>query len=284
MRKVLAFILALSALCSCKAVSSLIHDDEVVARVGGEKLYLSEVLGYVPEFASPEDSAKFVGQYINSWATELLYQQAAAEVLSKEEMDLERELEDYRRSLVKYRYEQRVIGEKLDTVITDEQISEYYGSHPDAFMLERPILKVRLVNILKDSPFREAVEDALAEEDGIALIQADTVLRSAAIRLLDLSDVWTDAIVLSKEFGTDYGTMLGHLSGRRIVFEPQDRGDATIAQVVDIRHFGNAPLEYCTDRIRELILSARKRDLLLSLEQDLLEKARENRQFVIYEK
>lgn len=284
MRKVLAFMLALSALCSCKAVSSLIHDDEVVARVGGEKLYLSEVLGYVPEFASSEDSAKYVSQYINSWATELLYQQAASQILSKDEMDLSRELEDYRRSLIKYRYEQRVIGERLDTVITQEQIQEYYDSHPDAFLLERPILKVRLVSILKDSPFRDAVEKALAEEDGIALIQSDTVLRSAAIRLLDLSDVWTDAIVLSKEFGTDYGTMLGHLSGRRIVYEPSDRGDAVIAQVVDIRHFGNAPLEHCTDRIRELILSARKRDLLLGLEQDLLKDALENRQFVIYQK
>ena len=284
MRKTAALILALLALCSCRAVSSLIHDDEVVARAGGEKLYLSEVLDYIPEFATSEDSAKYVSRYINSWATDILFQQAASEALSKEEADLDKEIEDYRRSLLRYRYEQKVIAERLDTTITADQIREYYDSHPDAFLLERPILKVRLVSILKDSPFRDAVEKELPREDGLAVIRADTVLRSAAIRIVDLSDTWTDAIVLAKEFGTDYGTMLGHLSGRTIVYEPEDRGDATIAYVVDIKHFGAAPPEHCTDRIRELILSARKRELLLSLEQDLLEDALENRQFVIYRK
>ena len=43
-----------------------------------------------------------------------------------------------------------------------------------------------------------------------------------------------------------------------------------------------APEEYVTERIRDLILSARKHELETGLEQDLLEDARKNNKFVIY--
>ena len=42
MRKLLTYLLPL-LLCSCTAISSLVHDDQVVARVGEHKLYKSEL-------------------------------------------------------------------------------------------------------------------------------------------------------------------------------------------------------------------------------------------------
>ena len=44
-----------------------------------------------------------------------------------------------------------------------------------------------------------------------------------------------------------------------------------------------APLEYCQERIREILLSARKHDLEESLEKNLMEDALRNNKFVIYE-
>jgi hypothetical protein len=43
-----------------------------------------------------------------------------------------------------------------------------------------------------------------------------------------------------------------------------------------------APLEYSAPAIRDIIISARKQALISTLEQDLLNDARENGQFVIY--
>ena len=50
----------------------------------------------------------------------------------------------------------------------------------------------------------------------------------------------------------------------------------------DIEKYGVAPLESCRDRIRDYILSGRKRDLINGLEQELLEDAVDRKQFVIY--
>lgn len=283
MRRFFAFVLTLAALCSCNAVQSLIHDGEVVARVGSEKLYRSDVDAVVPDFASPEDSVALAHQYINSWATQVLFMQVAADSLSAADADVSEELEAYRRSLMRYRYEQHYVRAHLDTLVTDEQIRAWYDTHASSFVLERPLLKVRFVDVMKDSPSRDVLRKALADDDASQMIQGDTVLRSAAIRYVDLSDSWTDAMVLAKEFGTDYLTMLGHQSGSYITFSPEGRDDEMIAYITDMVRYGVAPLESCTSRIRDYILSGRKRELLAGLEQELLQKALDNNNFVMYQ-
>ena len=279
MKKFLPIAIVLAALCSCTTISSLMHDDQVVAKVGKHKLYRSELEKYVPEFASPEDSANLAMQYINTWATEILYVQVATEQLSKQEMDLTPELEDYRRSLLKYRYEQRYVNDRLDTLITDRQIQEYYESHKSDFELPRPILKVRFVDVMKDSPMKNDILELMSSDD---VAGADSLAHSVALRYFDKSDSWTDAIVLAKEFGTDYETMLSHLDDSFIKFEPAGRPDLLAAYVCDIRESGVAPVEYCRNNIRDYILSSRKHELLSSLERDLLTNAISRKHFVIY--
>ena len=43
-----------------------------------------------------------------------------------------------------------------------------------------------------------------------------------------------------------------------------------------------APLEYCQEDIKNVIISSRRQNILMSLEQDLLKDARENGDFIIY--
>ncbi len=282
MRKLTALILAIICMNACNTISSIIHDDEVVARVGQEKLYLSQVEQYIPEFVSAEDSLKLVRQYINSWATEILYQQVAQEQLSEAEMDVTAELEDYRKSLLKFRYEQRYIGERLDTLVTMEQKEEYYNTHQELFQLDRPILRVRFLDIAKNSPSKEKIVKLMSSKEYEDNVQAAELASSAALKYFDSTDRWTDAIVLAREFGTDYSDMLAAMRGNIIKIEPEDRSDVLIAYVAEIRKNGVAPMEYVEDHICDYILSARKQELLTSLEQDLLDDALDHKTFVIY--
>ena len=62
-----------------------------------------------------------------------------------------------------------------------------------------------------------------------------------------------------------------------------DAGNLHLAYIVEMVPAGRtAPLEYCSERIKDIILSARKHALETSLEKDLLEDALESRKFVIY--
>ena len=70
----LALLTAVSAMAvSCRLVSSVLHDDEVVAKVGKHRLYRHELESIVPEGLSSEDSLNLVSQYIDTWASAYLF-------------------------------------------------------------------------------------------------------------------------------------------------------------------------------------------------------------------
>lgn len=277
---VLALALA-AGLQSCNLVQTIVHDDDVVAQVGSVKLYRSEMEKFIPGKLSPEDSAAFAARYINTWALDRLYMSVAEAQLSKAEMDVSEELESYRRSLIKYRYEQRYINERLDTLITDAQIERYYEEHEEDFVLPRPILKIRFVDVMKDSPNKDAILRMLASSDYDDTERLDTLAASTALKFFDSSDTWMDAAELARSFGVDYTEMLAHLSGNMIKIEPEGRGDLLAAYVCDIQRTGVAPIEYCSGRIRDIILSGRKHELVKNLERDLLANALESKEFII---
>ena len=283
MRKIFILILLPALLASCNAISSLVHDDQVVAKVGENKLYKSELERFIPNMIPAADSVRLAEQYINTWAMDLLYLDVAEKELTKAELDVSADLENFRRSLLKYRYEQRYINDRLDTLVTDDQIRQYYEAHEADFELKRPVLKVRFVDVMKDSPNKDAILKMMSSDEYDDVQRADTLARSTALRYFDSSDTWMDASELATSFGLDYQQMLSCLKGDLIKYEPEDRADVMVAYVCDIRRTGVAPYEYCTERIRDILMSARKHDLMNSLERDLLENALESKQFVIYQ-
>ena len=267
---------------SCDVASSLVHDDQPVAKVGREKLYRSEVESMIPDMISPEDSAGIAEKYIRLWAMDRLYMKVAEEQLSKSEIDVSDELESSRRSLVRYRYEQRYLNDRLDTLITDAQIREYYLANQEDFELSRPLLKLRFVDVMKDSPDKDEILRLMSSDEYDELELADSLAGKSALRYFDNSDSWMDAGELSRYFGVSVEEMLDAMDEDMIVIEPEGRGDILAAYVCDMINSGTAPLEYCSPAIRDIILSNRKHELMASLERDLLEGALDSKQLVIY--
>lgn len=277
-----AAVLLLTAAVSCEVASSLVHDDQPVAKLGKEKLYRSEVESRIPDMMSPEDSAGLAESYIRLWAMDRLYADVAEKELSKSELDVSEELESYRRSLVRYRYEQRYLNDRLDTLISDRQISDYYESHEADFVLSAPVMKVRFVDMMKDSPDRDEILALMSSDRQEDLRRADSLARTSALRYFDNSGSWMSASDLARYFGVSTEEMLGAMDEDMIIIEPEGRGDMLAAYVCDMVDSGAAPLEYCASAIRDIILSNRKHELLAALERDLLDEALDSKQFVIY--
>ena len=276
-----ASLLLLTAV-SCEMASSLVHDDQPVARVGKENLYRSEIEGRIPGMMSPEDSAGFAERYIRLWAMDRLYADVAEKQLSKSELDMSAELESYRRSLLRYRYEQRYLNDRLDTLISDRQISDYYEAHEADFTLREPLMKIRFVDIMKDSPDLDEILALMSSDEYGDLVRADSLARVSALRYFDNSGSWMSASDLARYFGTSTSEMMDAMDEDMIIIEPENRGDILAAYVCDMVESGTAPLEYCTPVIRDIILSNRKHELLAALERDLLDEALDSKQFVIF--
>ena len=287
MKKCLVLI-ALAAVSACQMVHRVsdtaaeLFGDAVVARVGEHRLMRSELAAYIPAGVSSEDSLALAQSYIKSWAEELIFLDMAEKHLSAEEKDVTKDLEDYRRTLLKYRYEERYINDRLDTLISDEEVRNYYRAHMDKFLVERPLLKVRYMIIPADSRSIKTIKELMSSDDAMDAIAADSLAFTAALRYVDSSDTWMDAILLARDLGTDEVSMMSALRNRTIEFKGDD-GLLRVAYVVDMVQKGNpAPLDYCEERIKDILLSARKHELVGGLERDLLNDALAKGKFVIY--
>ena len=166
--------------------------------------------------------------------------------------------------------------------MSESQIDEYYQSHIENFVLEIPIVRARFLRISADSPNLEIIKKKMCSSGVSDLTEADSLAYFSAVKYTDFSNRWIDMITLSREFGTDYADLLSSMKNG--VIEREDAyGKVNVAYVVDFMPAGEIPpVEYCRDRIKNIILSVRKQTLVTSLEQDLLEDAREKGKFKIF--
>lgn len=293
-RKAYIGVLVLLSLASCKAVSRLqettseLFGGEVVAKVGNQRLHRSQLESYIPAGVSLEDSCALAHQYIQSWAQDILLMDMAEAQLSEQEKDVSAELEEYRRNLIKYRYEQLYIRQRLDTLVTAEEIDRYYQDNPDRFRLERPVFKARYLIIPADARSLKILKEKISSDNEMEVMEADSLASSVALKYADQADTWTDALSLARDAGVEYRTLVQgvkFLSAKKPFVETEDEaGNKHVIFVAEYVPEGKtAPLEYCQERIREILLSARKHDLEEGLEKSLMEDALRNNKFVIYE-
>jgi hypothetical protein len=277
-----AIWIVLTMFTSCRAISRLLHGDEVVAQVYDATLFRSDLDKVIPAGLPEEDSVRLANQYINSWALEHVFTGVAEQQLSKAEKDVMQELEAYRRSLLKYRYEQLYVNERLDTAVSENMVQKYYEDNSEMFVLKRPVVKARFLSISSQSPMLEQIRKKMSSSELADMVEVDSLAYSSALKYMTWEGKWIDINNLSLEFGLDNATLLSKKKGNWI--EVSDSvGLTNLAYISAFKDKGEmAPLEYSTPSIKDKIVSVRKQELVNSLEQNLLQDARENGKFKTY--
>ena len=141
-------LLLLSTACANK-----LNDDnsKLLAKVHDSYLYISDIQDIIPDNITPRDSIAFVKSYVNDWVKTKVMIFQAEQNLPKNQLDFNKQLEDYRNSLIIYRYETELINQSLDTVVTNDDIETYYNSHLNDFELKENITRAVYAIIDNDS-------------------------------------------------------------------------------------------------------------------------------------
>lgn len=282
-KKIITLLSLVFVLSGCEFISSVLHDDFVVAKVGNHKLYKSKVEKLIPAGLNPQDSLQMALQYINSWASDHVFQDIAEQQLSDAEKDVSEELESYRRSLLKYRYEQLYVAQRLSQSVPEEEINAYYEAHKADFVLDIPIAKARILRVSTESPHKEELKNLLISDEPAQLMLLDSLSYVLADKYIDYSEQWVNLVDMGRRIGVDYGTILSRLQ-RNYAEIDDESGRLYMIYFADYMRSGvQAPIEFCQESIKETLISMRRRQLILDLERDLLEQARQKNEFVIYE-
>ncbi|MBO4751330.1 MAG: hypothetical protein J5526_01120 [Bacteroidales bacterium] len=248
------------------------QESDVVAEACGHKLLRSDLEGVVAEGLSKEDSTTIADNYINQWIQQTVVMEQAQSEITK---SFEKELENYRASLLTYEYEQLVIDRTLDTVVSNKELSDYYNTHQDNFTLRTNILKAIYVKFDKDAPPIKTVTRMMAATE-ISDKEMDYIQKAAMQYGRDYNfdgDTWIPFFRFQTMVPiTTYNEELYLKNNRNIVIE--DSSSVYIAKILEYRLSEElSPLSYETERIKNIILNQRRIEIIKNMQRDLLSKA-----------
>ena len=119
-----------------------------VAEVGKAVLYYDMIPPIINHEIKEQDSVALIRNYINKWAKRELLLQKAEENLSPElKEEIGRQVEETHDNLYIYQYQKQMMIEKLDTVLTDKQLEDYYSANKGSFNLNSNIVKALFIKL-----------------------------------------------------------------------------------------------------------------------------------------
>ena len=166
MKRVVIGLVLVLAFISCQN-GGKDNNDKVVASVYDKNLYQSDLQDVLYEGISHSDSIVRTKAFIDNWIRRQLLIHEAENTIDASDLDFSKQMEDYRNSLIIFKYESDMIEKNLDTVVTDEEIAKYIadGSVPEGLETEAIksiILNMRkkeLIEKMNKSLYNKAVKD-----------------------------------------------------------------------------------------------------------------------------
>ena len=268
-----AIILVIFTVISCDSKS---HNEAVVARVGNYTLLRSEVERLVPSGTSYNDSIAMIQRYINSWALKYLLIAKAEEEIPNIKSAIDKEVEDYKNSLLAYRYEKLYIDQRLDTVVTEEEGRRYYNNNQSDMTLKNSAVKARIIKISSSSPNLARIKSMYKSEGMEDVAELEQICYNSADRYVNFNNQWVDISAAVRELPINISDAEKQLSQNNYI-EVKDSLYNYFALFPEIAHPNSiAPYEFYQQRIKETIIGKRKQELIADLEKDLITEALNN--------
>jgi hypothetical protein len=231
-----------------------------------------------------QDTVGLVERYVQSWIAKQLLIAKAEEQGGYKKADIERKLLDYKYALIVHSYIEKLVNEQLNKVVTEEEIQKYYQEYQENFRLKYNIVRGKFLVIPKDAP------------------------NKANLKKLIMSQAASDAAALKSyccQFAKDYSldptlwlnwneimskTLFHQVRDKRRLFkktkftEIHDNAHHYYLRIDDYKVIGDiAPIELVKEQIVDVILYKRKLALANQIKEDILQQAKANNDYTIYE-
>ncbi|MEM9077393.1 MAG: peptidyl-prolyl cis-trans isomerase [Bacteroidota bacterium] len=272
-------------LASCDGLFKKDEEKEPIARVGDVFLYREDIATLLDDSISEQDSAVFVSNYINNWASKQLLLSKSKLNLPEEKLsEFDRLVDDYKSDLYTRAYVEALVFNAQDTSISRSQLRSYYEREKENFRLSEKLIQLRFVEIPTQFLDKEGVKqrmDNWTPED-------KEYLDSIAVQFNKIhfnDSVWVSASRVMEEIPPMTYLNEDDYLKKSQFFELQDSLEVYLGKVMGVLEINDvAPFEYILPEIRQLIINRRRLDYVKKLKTEIIDEAIQKNEFEIYEK
>lgn len=282
MKKGFCFILAV-LFSSCQWFTSKENKNNSIARVGKNYLSKSDIQSIVPAGSSKEDSIIIIRSFIDKWATQKLLIDAAERNLNdKKKNELNALIKQYKIDLYTNAYIDEVVKQTVDTVVSIDELKEYYKLNKENFKTNGLLVKLRYINLPYNNPKLSTIRDKFFNfnQKDKKYLGANTLqYKNYALNdtvWVEMGQVYEKLPIITPDNRDEY-----ILAGKKIQVRSQN--DLYLIKISNVLNNNQiAPFDYIKTTLKEVIINKRKLELIKKFQKEITQDAIKNGEYEIY--
>jgi len=258
--------------------------DQVLARLGDDFFYKSDLKIVLPTGLSKEDSVIFVKNHINNWAKrKILFNKALVNLGDKKQESLKQLIESYKNELFSYAYQEKIVKSSIDTFISENSIKDYYNKNKLNFKLNQEIVNARYLKInsenynLKDviNRFRRFKKSDKIFLDSISLQFSSYYFNDS---------LWINKEVFFNKLPEINDRLKQNIVKNKLFYRIQDSLELYLINIKDYKLKNDiAPFDFIKSTLKQVLLNKKKLEFISKFEKELIEDALQQNEFEFYE-
>jgi hypothetical protein len=279
------YIVIFLLIVSCEYMPSIkeeISETPPIARVNDIFLFKEDVQDLFKSNVSEQDSILIIKNYIDSWAKQqlLLYQ---AEInLEIESLGFEKLVEDYRSTLYINAYKEALVSNKLDTIVSDAQVKQFYLSSYENFKLNEELVQLKYIHFNNNRSDEKKLIKLFKSKNNEDIEELESMqLEFISYNFND--SIWVKYNEVFNKINVLKDVPKNVVLKKLKFIQKEDSLGLYLITVKDVLlRNDTAPISYITPTIKQIILQKRKLELSRKIEIDLLNDAIKNENFEKY--
>ena len=278
-------LLSVALLVSCKwnkSVTEYVYGKTPVVEIGQDVLYAEDIKQVLPLGLSDADSTVFAEQYIRNWAQDVLFYQNAIRNIP-DTKDIDRLVENYRRSLIEHEYQRRLIEQKFSSEITDDEIEQFFNDNQRLFVLDESLVKGLFLKISNKSHDLSDIRKLYTQQDDESFEEIEKYSIRNAARCEFFYDNWRSVAELEVLLPAMDKPLEGQLKDNSS-FEFKDEEYIYLLNVSEFAPKGGIePLDHARSRIRGLLINSNEVSYMRKIKEDLYDAAIEKNRIIFHQ-
>ena len=280
MEKEAGILVLAFSLFSCQYFDS--NSDIFVAQCHNSTLYYSDIKHLVPTGLEKNDSIDLVHSIREKWVKEQLLLQKAKLNLPLSQQEVRSQVISYENALIIHAYQKELVNQKLDTLVSEKEINQYFEDNKTNFILDQDIVAVNFIKLNKEVPYLWKMRSLFTRTDEESIVNLEDYCYQFAQSYF-LKDNWqylNDVLLsLPKDFSFQNQAIF---EGKSI--ELTDDNFHYFLYIKKYRSKGNvSPVSMVQNQISSILINRRKIEFLNSVESDLYQSALSNN-LITYDK
>ena len=258
--------------------------DQVLARLGDEFYYKSDLIEIFPTGISEEDSVIFVKNRINNWAKEkLLFKKALVNLGDKKQGDLNQLIESYKNELFSYAYQEKIVKSAMDTFISEESVREYYNINKLNFKLNQEIINARYLKINSENyNLKDVVKRFKRFKQSDKIFLDSISLQFSSYYFND--SLWINKDVFFNKLPDINDRLKQNIVKNKLFYRLEDSLELYLINIKNYKLKNDiAPFDFIKSTLKQVLLNKKKLEFISKFENEIIEDALQQNEFEFYE-